>query len=141
MNPTALAIHKKNTQHYIENNPTSIVLMPSVDTWSGGTRILSDRTQDDPNPYHVDSDGNPLQIPFPRAAQDFKIIWSGGTGIVVDSLGITHKFDFILVGAFDAELAIGDHWSVGAQKFNIEYIYPYNGYEVKGGGLSIGGHP
>lgn len=116
-----LAINRANTQRFIDADPTSIILTPSTANWDTGTKS-----------YEEDDD---------RPEQTFKVIWSGGDGIVVNSLGTTRKFDFILVGSFDAEVAIGDHWSHDTQKYRIEYIQPSNGYEVKCGGFSIGANP
>lgn len=117
-----LSIHRKGTERFIDADPTEIVLTPSVATWSGGTKTLGSSVDRDP--------------------QTFKVIWSGSQdGIVVKSEGSTRRFDFILVGTYDAEVAIGDHWKVDGQQFQIEWVAPANGYEVKAGGVSHGSKP
>src|ERR1700760_2661619 len=112
---TELAIHRANTSLYIGLNPTDIVLIPVLEQWVAGTKKMVDQT--------------------PRDSQTFHVIWAPTTGIVGGGgSGITHKFDFVLVGAYDVIVAIGDRWDIGAQRNVIDYIYPSNGYEVKCGG-------
>ena len=76
-----------------------------------------------------------------RGDQPFKIIWSGSDGILKDAPDGARRFDFVLLGKYDATVAIGDFWKVGNQEFRITFIYPSNGYEVKAGGLSHGPSP
>lgn len=117
-----LSIHQKGTERFINADPTEIVLTPSLETWSGGTKSYGSGT--------------------PRQAQNFKVIWSGSQdGIVVASQGTTRRFDFILVGIHDAVVEIGDNWSLNDQHFQIEWVAPNNGYEVKAGGSSYGSKP
>lgn len=117
-----LLIHRKGTERFIDSDPTEIVLTPSVEIWSGGTKS-----------YGSDTD---------RQTQKFKIIWSGSQdGLVVTSEGKTRRFDFILVGKHDAQVAIGDSWKVNEQHFQVEWVAPSNGYEVKAGGSSHGSKP
>ena len=117
-----LSIHRKGTERFINSDPTQITLTPSTEVWSGGTKTYGSGT--------------------PRVAQSFKVIWSGSQdGIVVKSEGTTRRFDFILVGKHDATVAIGDFWKVGDQHFQVEWVAPANGYEVKAGGVSHGNPP
>lgn len=102
-------------------NNVMITLTPSHETFVGGTKTY---VQDDP-----------------RTPQEFWLIWPAIDSIVVNSMGTTRKLDFILVGDWDAEVDIGDHWDRGSQKYVITWIAPFNGYEVKCGGVSIGEHP
>lgn len=117
-----LSIHRKGTERFIAGDPTEITLIPSTEVWSGGSKT-----------YGIEN---------PRDPQNFKVIWSGSQdGIVVKSEGTTRRFDFVLVGAYDAQVAIGDHWKVGDQHFQVEWVAPANGYEVKAGGVSHGSNP
>lgn len=117
-----LTIHRKGTEHFIASDPTQIVLTPSTEVWVGGTKTYGSEE--------------------PRESQTFKVIWSGSQdGIVVTSEGKTRRFDFILVGKHDAQVAIGDHWNVNDQHFQVEWVAPANGYEVKAGGSSHGSKP
>lgn len=117
-----LSIHRKGTEKFINSDPTEITLIPSTETWSGGTKTYGSESA--------------------REAQNFKVIWSGSQdGLVVTSQGTTRRFDFILVGTYDAQVAIGDHWEIENQHFQVEWIAPANGYEVKAGGSSHGNNP
>lgn len=117
-----ISLHRKGTERFINADPTEIVLIPSTETWVGGTKTFSSGT--------------------PRTAQNFKVIWPGSQdGITVTSNGTTRRFDFILVGEYDALVSIGDHWTVDTQHFQVEWIAPSNGYEVKAGGSSHGNKP
>lgn len=117
-----LSIHRKGTERFIDADPTEITLTPSAEVWSGGTKTYGSET--------------------PRESQSFKIIWSGSQdGLAITSEGKTRRFDFILVGRYDAEVAIGDFWKLDDQHFQIEWVAPNNGYEVKAGGSSHGSKP
>lgn len=120
-----LAINRKATAKFIADDPAAISLIYKIE-------------QSRPGGAKAWIDGSP-----PRDPQDFKIIWPGGDGIVVTAEGKTRRFDFIIVGKYDAIMAIGDHWTQGEspQTYEIEYLFPYNGYEVKGGGVSHGSAP
>lgn len=117
-----LSIHRKGTERFIDADPTEVTLTPTTEVWSGGSKTYGSET--------------------PRQPQNFKVIWSGSQdGIVVKSEGTTRRFDFILVGKHDAEVAIGDFWKVGNQHYQVEWVAPANGYEVKAGGTSHGSNP
>lgn len=118
MNPVELAIHRKGTSQFIAKDSTELVLIPSGEVEINGSKSFVDST--------------------PRIPQLFKFIYPGGNGVSITSDGITHKFDFILVGEYDATVAIGDHWAEGEQFYQIEWVAPYNEYEVKAGGTTHG---
>lgn len=115
------SIHRKNTKRFIDSDPTVITLTTPVNAIINGTRVAN-----------YSEERNP---------QTFKIIWQGDDGVIREIPGGTRRFNFILLGEHDAELAIGDFWQVEDQKFVIEYVFPYNGYEVKAGGVSHGPAP
>ncbi|ACI12439.1 hypothetical protein PBI_DAMIEN_18 [Mycobacterium phage Damien] len=117
-----LRINRKLTDWFISRDPSEITLQ---------TRIKQNR----PGGSHRWMAG-PSRLP-----QSFKIIYPGGDGIVITAEGKTRRFDFIIVGSYDADLAIDDFWVEGDQKYVIEYLFPYNGYEVKGGGVTHGSEP
>lgn len=98
-----------------------ITLTPRETTVIAGTKSMADLPSRDP--------------------QEFWFIWQGDNPIVSTDKGTTRRLDFVLVGSFDAEVAVGDHWETAGQKFEITYLAPYNGYEVKCGGVSIGANP
>jgi len=119
-----LAIHRKNTDNFISADRTYIVLTPrGTESMVNGTKVFIP--------------GND------RAEQSFKIIWMGENGIVrtPSTDGGVRRFDFVLVGSYDAAVDVGDYWEVEDQENRIEYVYPFNGYEVKAGGISNGPKP
>ena len=123
-NQLELTIHRKNTKRFIDADPTKITLIPKFSAYLNGTKIFG--------------------ADFPRAEQTFKVIWNGDNGIVreIDTgVGGVRRFDFVLVGEHDAILEVGDHWKVNDQTFVVEYVYPTNDYEVKGGGVTHGNKP
>lgn len=118
-----LTLHRLGTQKFIDDDPTEIALIPNSEQVVAGTKTF---------------------VPQPaRPPQQFKVIWAGDNGIYrrIGDQGGARRFDFILVGEHDAEVAIGDFWKVGSQEFRVEYIFPRNGYEVKAGGISHGAEP
>ena len=119
-----LAIHRKSTDHFISADRTNIVLKTrGTESMVNGTKSFIPGTN--------------------RAEQSFKVIWMGENGIIrqPSSDGGVRRFDFVLVGSYDATLAIGDYWTVNGKENRIEYVYPFNGYEVKAGGVSNGPKP
>jgi hypothetical protein len=118
-----LVVLKANTERFIQRDPTDIVLIPRTEVWVAGSKRFSNEP--------------------PRVSQTFKVIWGGSTGVTTTIDGTTRRFDFVIVGASDATVEIGDHWSTGAglQDNQVDYVFPFNGYEVKAGGNSYGGKP
>lgn len=116
-------IHRANTARFIDLDPTTIALKTRTEQFIAGTRKRTDGPT--------------------RSPQLFKVIWGTvGAGFVpIIAGGETRRFDFILVGNYDAIVDIGDYWTVNGQDNEIGYIYPPNGYEVKCGGYSHGGNP
>lgn len=115
------SIHRKGTQRFIDSDPTDIILTPNTGTVTDGTVGFSNQS--------------------PRASQRFKLIWSGESGIVREVPDGARRFDFVLVGAYDATVAIGDTFSINSNKYIVDYLFPYNDYEVKAGGVSHGANP
>jgi hypothetical protein len=127
MNTAELALHRKGTRDFISRDKTTLVLIPSNEVWVDGTKEFVEQP--------------------PRPPQDFKVIWPGADtgGKVATSESETARYDFVLVGKHDALVAIGDHWTEGVgenqQTYVVEWVQPYNEYEVKAGGVSHGDTP
>jgi hypothetical protein len=124
MSAVELAIHRKSTDHFISSDRTDIVLTTrGTESMVNGTKSFSSGVE--------------------RPEQSFKVIWMGENGIIrqLTGDGGVRRFDFILVGSHDATVDIGDYWEVDGQENRIEYVYPFNGYEVKAGGVSNGPKP
>lgn len=122
MKPLELAIHRKATAAFIEADKTTLVLIPTNEVETYGTKEYIDQP--------------------PRVAQDFKFIYPAPEGgRVTTADGQRFRFDFILVGKHNAVVSIGDHWTESEQIYVVEWVAPYNGYEVKAGGSAHGSSP
>ena len=115
------AVNQRNTKAFVDADPTWLTLITSTEVWHGGSKRMVDGAA--------------------RTPQPFKIIYQGGDQIVTTSDGTTKKLDFVLVGYHNASVAVGDHWKEGKQTYQITEIEPWNGYEVKAKGITIGGNP
>ena len=116
-----LGMQRKATERFIAADPSVIDLGFKTVMESNGTKSYAPGGQ--------------------RGEQIFKIIWSGSDGIVEGPPDGTRRFDFVLLGKYDAIVAIGDFWKIGDQEFRITFVYPSNGYEVKAGGIRHGPSP
>lgn len=122
MDAISLALHRKGTEDFIAADPSDIALIPSGKSEDAGTITFNDTA--------------------PRASQRFRAIYPGSLdGIVPLTDGTTRRFDVVLVGKYNATAAIGDHWKIGNQFYEIEWIAPQNDYELKVGGTSHGSNP
>ena len=117
-------VHRLGTERFIAADPSQITLKTRQTTMVAGTKTVVNGPD--------------------RPEQTFKIIWNYDNGVarfIQGDRGGVRRFDFILVGTYDAIVAIGDYWTVGNQRFEIEYLFPGNDYEVKAGGISHGASP
>ena len=117
----SLERNRELTSWFINDDPTTITLTPHEEQWSGGAKkmvTLPDR--------------DPLTV---------KMIYPGGDGIVVTADSVTRRFDFIIVADYDALIKMWDSFDRWGNHYVVEYIMPYNGYEVKVGGSSHGSEP
>jgi hypothetical protein len=114
-------LQRRVTERFIAANPTQITLLTRQKVMSGGTMSAPQLGS--------------------RAPQTLRIIWLDETGINGKPPEGSRKFDFALLGAHDATMAIGDYWKVGEQEFVLEAIAPSNGWEVKAYGVSHGPKP
>lgn len=122
-NSRELALNRRMTKWFIDRDPSTIVLSSPNKVQSGTAWRVSGKNDKDP--------------------QTVKIIWPGGDGFVLTTPdGRTRRFDFIIVGEHDADIEIDDFFEFeNGNKYTIEYLFPANGYEVKGGGSSHGAKP
>lgn len=121
-----LAIHRNGTKRFIDADPTLITLVPANQT------------------AIVDGTRKSIGSVVVRGPQKFKIIYAGDTGIVreiSEGQSGVRRFDFIIVGSHDAIVEIGDSFTLGTNKYVVEYVFPFNDYEVKAGGVSHGNQP
>lgn len=122
-----IAINREITKWFISMDPSTITLIPR---------------------QHVRNASNAweMQDLAPRDPQDFKFVQGGivrtsNEGLEATELGTQRRFDYIMIGNWDAIVEIGDHWSDGEQEYKVTGILPYNDYEVKAGIVSFGAEP
>ena len=117
----SLEHNRQLTSWFINDDPTAVTFIPHHEEWKGGAK----KWVDDP----------------PREVQIVKFIYPGGDGIIASEGGTTRRYDFIIVAEYDAEIAINDSFEHQGNRYVVESIHPYNGYEVKVGGSSHGDTP
>jgi hypothetical protein len=109
-----LEIHRRNTEWFIAWNPYPVTLIPLVRQKSGsGSKWV---------------DGSP------RVIQTMRLIPQAETTPPLSTTdGKERSITHVLLGRWDADMAIGDHWTdtVGST-FEVIDISTPNGYEVKG---------
>ena len=108
-----LLIHRRNTEYFIAWNPYPVTLIPRerVKTSSGSKWV----------------DGSP------RVVQTMRLIpQSETTPPVTTADGKVRSVTHVLLGRWDADMAIGDHWTdtIGST-FEIVDMSTPNGYELK----------
>lgn len=119
-----LATNRILTQLFIGLDPTPVVLTP--------------RTRVKANGAWKTVDG------IPRVPQTFKMIEQGAnfSGITESGDGIERVYEFIMLGAYDAIVEIGDYWTdLTGQVWEVGGFLPANGYEIKAGIYSYGSRP
>lgn len=124
---TQLRVNRQLTHWFIMNDPYPVSLVPRerVRTPTGG--FITD------------------DLP-PRPQQIVKMIYQMGAtnGVTITSDGTNRRYDFIILGEWDSTIKVGDFWEQPdreGQFWVVTGLHPYNGYEVKAGVISYGGHP
>lgn len=105
-----------NTLQYINAKPTTITL-----TSTRGTAVAK------PGGGHDYTTAE-------RDPQTFRIVRQttfDGIEHSPNDEGMSRKFAYLIVGKFDAEVAVGDTWDDGENHFHVDSVEPYNGYEVR----------
>jgi hypothetical protein len=118
-----LLLRTKDTQRFIDADPTIITLRTKVATKSKGTVTYDDGPDRDP--------------------QSFKIIWNADSGVgrLPDRTGGVTRLPFVLLGVPTAIVELHDFFLDNGNLYTIEWIAPPNGYEVKAGGFCDGPTP
>lgn len=131
MDALELEIQRALTVEFIAANAVSLILTPQIEMLlpSGGV-ILNDGA--------------------PRVAQTLRLIPMSHTtrpvtasagGTSADS-GVQRRYDFTLLGAWNAQMAANDWWiDDDDQKWVIDSMQSFNGYEQKGMVTSFGRYP
>ena len=117
----SLETNRQLTVWFINEDPTSVVFTPHEEQFTAGAKKM-------------------VALPD-RDIQIVKFIYPGGDGIVIAEDHNTRRFDFIIVAEYDALIKIWDSFDRLGNHYVVEYVFPYNGYEVKVGGSSHGPEP
>jgi hypothetical protein len=116
MDAEELRINRINTEAFIDADPTLIVLKTRMAerTPSGGFTLIED---------------------VPRMPQFFKLVMTSPAGGSIEQRtedGTERQVDFQLIGAWDAQIAVGDYWDdVRDQRWEVKAMIPDNGYEKR----------
>jgi hypothetical protein len=108
-----LLIHRRNTEYFIAWNPYPVTLIPR------------ERTKTASGSKWVDGS--------PRVVQTMRLIpQSETTPPLTTADGKVRSITHVLLGRWDADMAIGDHWidTIGST-FEIVDMSTPNGYELK----------
>lgn len=110
-----LQMSRRHTELFIADDPTTVELQPSTKTRQPGG-------------------GYKYVLGAKRPPQDFKIIFQSGSadGIVESEADQARKYDFVIVGKYNAEIEINDVWEdVNGDKWIVTGFAPFNSYETK----------
>lgn len=111
-----LTIQREQTRHFIAYDPQSIVLIPTV--------------------YSMTAQGGQSESAgSPRDAQDMRLIALNPQQriTITTSGGRERIIDFHLLGTYDAEMEVGDHWlDADGNRYEVVHIDAGHGYEKKG---------
>jgi len=107
-------VQRQVTMDFIAADPVTIVLIPRTETTTpGGHKTYVDGT--------------------PRAAQTFKLSLLGSDQRpIVTVSGQERRIEYHLIGAHDAIVAVGDHWTdADGTRFEVMGFTDGYGYETK----------
>lgn len=118
-------LQRSLTSSFINADPITVTLVPRTRTIVKGAAQLVDGT--------------------PRAPQVMKLIMQSAAGGSIEQHtgdGTERRTDFQLLGTWDSQGDIGDHWQdASGQWWEITAIVPENGYERRYVVESYGKHP
>lgn len=117
-NPAALKILRWQTKRFIDDDPFDIVLIPrEKNRVPGGGYEMSDQP--------------------PRPTQRVKLVYTGsargvggteGTQVTAD--GVEHRYDYVIIGEWDMQIALGDYWTDSrGERWEVSGLIPDNEYE------------
>lgn len=110
---TRRGYQRLTTQAFIDEDPTSIVIMRR-------TRVAK-------------PGGGHDFVPSPLPAQNFRYInqdTSGGLGRGLDG-GEVRSAGYVVIGRYDADVSVGDTWTDNGIKYEVDSFIPNNGYETR----------
>lgn len=124
-----LQVQRDLTAWFIEADPIDIDLIPkSKETVPGGGFQLVDLPPRPSQRFHL----------IPMSFTERPVPSQGFSGSVTEQ-GAQSKFDFTLLGNWDATVKQNDWWTdERGQRWIVDSVIPYNGYEVKAMVMSYG---
>lgn len=123
--------NRRLTHYFIVSAPTQIILTPM-------------------NEVRSDSGAVRLSVGAQRNIQTFRLIpmshterpASSTSGVAGTAGGVQRKYEFTLLGEWDSVMAENDFWEdEQGQKWVVDALVSYNGYERKGLVMSYGRRP
>lgn len=115
---------RRSTLAFIADDPYSIELQPK-----GSERVKK------PGGGFDFGDGLP-----PKPAQRFKLVAASGGSFDGDGKQ-GHKWDYALIGAWNADIEIGDTWVDGNTQYRVASLMQNNGYEKVAAVVAVGTDP
>jgi hypothetical protein len=116
MEATELRMHIRNTQSFINERPSQIILIPQTEVRKPGGATAT-------------------VIGSPRPTQTFRIIETSMVGDdqhLQQSEGKVRRQPSWLLGMPDAEIAIDDTWlNINGRRWRVAEVMPPNGYETR----------
>lgn len=113
-----LQIKRRQTLAFIAANPYAVTLIPRVEVRTGaGGRVGSD---------------GPPRLPQTLRLIDQSSASGNSPGALRSQDGLQRKGTHMLLGPYDASMALGDHWTSGGKQYHISELLPDNGYEKRG---------
>lgn len=117
-NPAMLAVTRRQTKWFINDDPFTIILTPTVKTRMPGG-------------------GYQITAGTPREPQTVKLVYTGSArgsggqeGSQVTADGVEHRYDYVIIGEHDFQVAIGDTWQdARGNACRITGLIPDNEYE------------
>jgi hypothetical protein len=112
-----LAELRDQTQWLIDDDPTTISLIPKAEPTrkpSGGYDFTGDVVA--------------------KKSQTFKVIPTGGgwsNTVTETDGGFATRADYVLLGLYNADVAVGDYWIDGDVTYTVNDILAKNDYEIK----------
>lgn len=116
MNAVELATHRVNTRAFIAADPLRIALQVRGSARTPSGALARERQSE-------------------RPLQTFKLIMQSPAGSSIEQRtedGTERQVDYILLGEWDAQVAVGDYWDDAAgQRWEVVALVPRNGYETR----------
>jgi hypothetical protein len=114
-----LRAKRRGTTAFIAANPSVLILIPTIRTTSAsGGKLVSDGLGRDERVFRVIEQAS---------------AYGNSPGLLQSADGRQRRVTYQLLGEWDAEIAVGDHWTnAEGVRMEVVELLPYNGYERRG---------